>query len=131
MAFFADLVARVYAIDLATGAQKWRVKVDEHPNATVTAQPVYFDGTLYVAVSSLEVVPAADPAYPCCSFRGAVVALDAATGEVKWKSHTISEQPGQVGTNTAGTPIMAPSGAPVWNMPNRLECLAAIFHLVT
>ncbi len=117
MAYFADLVAWVYALDQVTGAEKWRIKVDEHPSATVTGQPVYFDGVLYVTVSSLEVVPAADPKYPCCSFRGAVVALNASTGEVKWKSHTISEQPGPVAVNSAGTPIMAPSGAPIWNSP--------------
>ena len=115
LAFFADLVARVYAVDTATGKEKWRVKVDDHPNATVTAQPVLFDGVLYVSVSSLEVVPAADPAYACCTFRGAVVALDADTGELIWKSHTISEEPQAVSTNSAGTPIMAPSGAPIWN----------------
>lgn len=115
LAFFADLVARVYAIDLSSGEEVWRFKVDDHPNATVTAQPVYYEDTLYVSVSSLEVVPAADPLYPCCSFRGAMVALDAATGAVKWKSHTISKPPVQVGTNAAGTAILAPSGAPVWN----------------
>jgi polyvinyl alcohol dehydrogenase (cytochrome) len=117
LAFFADLVARVYAVDMVTGEVAWRRKVDEHPSATVTAQPVYYEGTLYVTVSSLEVVPAADPGYPCCSFRGSVMALDAATGEVKWKTHTIAEQPGQVGINSAGTPVLAPSGAPVWNSP--------------
>ena len=63
-AYFADLVAWVYRIDAVTGELAWRVKVDDHPNATVTGQPVLYGDRLYVTVSSLEVVPAADPSYP-------------------------------------------------------------------
>ena len=117
LAYFADLVARVYAVDLATGRIVWTTKVDDHPNATTTAQPVLHDGRLYAPVSSLEVVPAADPTYPCCSFRGSVVALDALTGAIEWKSHTIETEPAEVGRNALGTPILAPSGAPIWNSP--------------
>lgn len=116
-AYFADLVAWVYRIDAVSGEFAWKVKVDDHPNATVTGQPVLHGDRLYVTVSSLEVVPAADPAYPCCSFRGSLVAMDARTGEILWKSHTISESPTQVGVNSKGTPILAPSGAPSWNSP--------------
>ena len=39
--------------------------------------------TLYVPVSSLEVTSAADPAYECCSFRGAVAALTEVGGRVQ------------------------------------------------
>jgi len=117
LGYFSDLVARVYAIDLETGRLAWVRKVDDHPNATATAQPVLHDGRVYQPVSSLEVVPAADPTYPCCSFRGSVVALDAATGDLRWKSYTIPETPAEVGRNARGTPILAPSGSPVWNSP--------------
>lgn len=117
LGYFADLVARVYAIDLVTGELVWVRKVDDHPNATVTAQPVLFDGRVYAPVSSLEVVPAAEPAYPCCSFRGSIVALDAGDGTQLWRSYTIREAPREVGVNRAGTPMLAPSGAPVWNTP--------------
>ena len=115
--YFADLLARVYAVNLETGAELWAVKVDDHPNATVTAQPVLYKNTVYVTVSSLEVVPAADPDYACCTFRGAVVALDANTGEQLWKTHTIAEEPRPVGVTRMGTAIIAPSGAPSWNSP--------------
>jgi len=117
LAYFADLVARVYAVDVTTGRAAWVRKVDEDPHATVTAQPALHDGRLYVPVSSREVMSAGDPAYPCCSFRGSVVALDAATGEPRWRNHPIAETPRQVGTNAAGTPVFAPSGAAVWNTP--------------
>jgi polyvinyl alcohol dehydrogenase (cytochrome) len=117
LAFFADLIARVYAVDATTGELAWVTKVDDHPNATVTGAPVLYQGRLYVPVSSLEVTSAADPHYPCCSFRGSVLALDAASGRVIWKTHTIDEPPSEVGKSSVGTPILAPSGAPVWNSP--------------
>jgi polyvinyl alcohol dehydrogenase (cytochrome) len=117
LAYFADLIARVYAVDATTGELAWVAKVDDHPNATVTGAPVLHDGRLYVPVSSLEVTSAADPKYPCCSFRGSVIALDAASGKTAWKAWTIDETPREVGRTTAGTAVLAPSGAPVWNSP--------------
>ena len=116
--YFADVIAHAYALDARTGRPLWSVKVDEHPNATVTGTPSYHDGALYVPVSSLEVTSAADPKYECCRFRGAVVALDAASGAQRWKAYTISEQPHAVRTTSAGTRVLAPSGAPVWNSPS-------------
>lgn len=115
--YFADLLARVYAINLITGKLVWMTKVDDHPNATTTAQPVLYNNRVYATVSSLEVVPAADPEYACCSFRGSVVALDAGTGAINWKSYTIREKPVKAGVNSIGTLILAPSGAPSWNSP--------------
>jgi polyvinyl alcohol dehydrogenase (cytochrome) len=117
LAYFADLIARVYAVDATTGKLAWVAKADDHPNATVTGAPVLYQGRLYVPVSSLEVTSAADARYPCCSFRGSVVALDAASGQAIWKTYTIDEPPAEVGRTAAGTPILAPSGAPVWNSP--------------
>jgi polyvinyl alcohol dehydrogenase (cytochrome) len=116
-AYFADLIARVYALDLLTGELLWMKKVDDHPTATGTAQPVLHDGVVYQPVSSLEVVPAIEPDYECCTFRGSIVALDAASGELIWKSYTIVKAAGKTGETAAGTAILSPSGAPVWNTP--------------
>lgn len=115
--YFGDVLARAYALDMRTGAEVWVTKVDDHSSATITGSPALHAGRLYVPVSSLEVTAPADPAYPCCSFRGAVAALDAATGQPIWKSHTIPEEPTEQGKTSAGTPILGPSGAPVWNSP--------------
>ncbi|MFT5133760.1 MAG: polyvinyl alcohol dehydrogenase (cytochrome) [Gammaproteobacteria bacterium] len=117
VAYFADLIARVYAVNLETGELLWVKKIDDHPTATTTAQPVLYKGVVYQPVSSLEEAAAAEPSYSCCSFRGSLVALDAQTGEQKWKSYTIPETPVQVGVTSIGTPIFAPSGAPIWNSP--------------
>ncbi|MEM6852606.1 MAG: PQQ-binding-like beta-propeller repeat protein, partial [Pseudomonadota bacterium] len=116
--YFGDFLGRAYAVDAFTGAEVWRTDIDDHPNATITGSPTLGDGQLFVPVSSLEVTSAADPAYPCCSFRGAVVALDAETGAVNWKFHTVPEPPQKVAETSLGTPILGPSGAPVWTSPN-------------
>ncbi len=115
--FFADVISHAYAVDARDGKLLWSAKVDSHPNATVTGTPAYDAGTVYVPVSSLEVTTAADPKYPCCKFRGAVVALDAASGKERWRAHTILEEPQPVRRTAAGTQVFAPSGAPVWTSP--------------
>lgn len=115
-AYFGDILGRIYAVDALTGKELWRHRVDDHPSATITGAPVYFNGALYVGVSSLEEATA-DPAYACCTFRGSVVAYDAASGKERWKRFTIDEAPHEAGVTRAGTKIFAPSGAAVWNTP--------------
>ena len=115
--FFGDFNANVYALDAASGAEIWRRDVDMHPGARITGAPVLHDGRLYVPVSSLEELLAADPEYPCCTFRGSVAALDAATGESIWRSFTIPETPRPRGRNPDGFFLMGPAGAAVWSAP--------------
>jgi polyvinyl alcohol dehydrogenase (cytochrome) len=115
--YFGDLLARVYAVKARTGELIWSARADDHRDATLTGAPALVSGRLYVPVSSLEVVAALSPEYSCCTFRGSVVALDAETGEQIWKTYTIDDEPSDAGTTSAGTKILAPSGAPVWTSP--------------
>ncbi len=115
--YFGDVLGNVYGLDAATGALQFRVRVDDHPNATITGTPTLHEQTLYVPVSALEVSLAIDPAYPCCTFRGSVVALDAASGAQRWKTFTIEQTPTVQRENSAGTPMYGPSGAVIWNSP--------------
>ncbi len=115
--YFGDVLGSLYSLDALSGKLRWRQKLDDHPNATLTGTPAYRNGVLYAPVSSLEVVNAVDPKYACCTFRGSVVALDAWSGERRWKSYTITEKPKPVAMTANGTRIFAPSGAPVWNSP--------------
>lgn len=112
--FFGDILGNVYAIDAVTGGLVWRDRPDDHPSLTITAAPVLHEGRLYVPLSALEVTAAANPEYACCTFRGGIAAYDAASGEKLWVTHTIAEEPREVGKNNIGTPRIAPSGAPVW-----------------
>lgn len=116
-AYFGDIVGTVYAVDAQSGALLWKDHPDPHPNATITGTPTLHDGALYVPVSSLEEARPNDPSYVCCTFRGSVVAYDAASGRHRWQSFTIAEKPVEAGRNAAGTPVLAPSGAAVWNSP--------------
>ncbi|NRB48992.1 MAG: PQQ-binding-like beta-propeller repeat protein [Saprospiraceae bacterium] len=115
--FFGDFKANIYSFDLASKTLDWKVKVDEHPVATITGSLNLFEDRLYVPISSGEVISAMDSTYACCTFRGAVVALDAASGQQIWKQYTIAETPREQGKTKNGVPILAPSGAPVWSSP--------------
>ena len=116
-AYFGDQHAQAYAIDAATGALLWKVRVEEHPAAMITGAPALYEGRLYVPDSSYEEVTGAGVKYECCKFRGAVTALDAATGKRIWKTYTIAEEPHPVRKNKQGTQLWGPSGAGVWSSP--------------
>ncbi|PEQ12844.1 pyrrolo-quinoline quinone [Novosphingobium sp. PC22D] len=109
LVYFGDLRGNVYALHAFTGEPAWTIDADEHPAAVITAAPALYDGTLYVGVSSLEEASAAVPGYPCCTFRGSILALDAATGRQKWRKWMIDEPKPQ-----AGGKFMGPAGMPVW-----------------
>ncbi len=129
-AYFGDLRANVYAVDASTGALLWKVKVEDHVTARITGAPTLWNGRLYVPVSSLEEGPGARPDYPCCSFRGSVVALDAATGRRVWKTYTIPEEPKVVGKNAAGTPLWKPAGAAIWASPT-IDAARGLLYVAT
>ncbi len=116
-AFFGDLKGNVYAVDAATGTLVWTRRVDDHALARITASPVMYQDRLYVSVASLEEGAGTSPRYQCCTFRGSVVALRAATGDVAWKTYTIAEPPSPTRVSPAGVQMHGPSGAGVWNTP--------------
>ena len=117
LVYFGDTAANVYALEITTGAQRWRRSVETHSLARATGSPTLYDGRLYVPTSSYEEAQGADPLYGCCTFRGSVTALDAATGTVVWKTYTIPSEPQRRGTSTAGVPLWGPSGAAIWSAP--------------
>lgn len=117
IAYFGDQVANVYAVDAVSGDLVWKRRADEYPGSTMTAAPTLAGDSLYVATSSAEEVLGANPKYECCKFRGGVAALDAATGEIRWKSVTIPEEPKPVRKNKIGVQLYGPSGAGVWSSP--------------
>jgi len=119
MVFFGDRSANVYALDASTGQALWQVEVDDHQAAILTGAPQYINlendpvaHRLIIPVSSGEEGIAAVPTYPCCSFQGSVVSLNALTGEVVWLTPTIQEP---VRTMTENS--MGPSGGAIWSAP--------------
>ena len=116
-AYFGDLRGNVYALDAATGKALWIVSADPHPLAAVTGSPILFKGRLYVPLASREEAAGGGPDYPCCTFRGSIVALDADTGKQVWKTHIISDEPKPTKKNSRGVQLYAPSGAGIWDTP--------------
>ncbi|WP_299081404.1 PQQ-binding-like beta-propeller repeat protein [uncultured Paraglaciecola sp.] len=113
---FGDLEGSAHAIDVQTGKLLWSTKVHPSPLAVVTGSVIADGSKVYVPVSSLEIIPAARADYECCSFRGAVVALDIKTGKKVWTSYTVDE-PKPTYKSSVGTQQHGPSGAPVWSGP--------------
>jgi polyvinyl alcohol dehydrogenase (cytochrome) len=115
--YFGDVSGRVYALDATTGEQLWTTRADDHPMARITGAPVLYLNRLYVPVSSTEEGSAADPRYPCCTFRGSIAALDAITGKKLWQADTIAQTPRSTRKNSQGMQLWGPSGAAIWSTP--------------
>jgi polyvinyl alcohol dehydrogenase (cytochrome) len=114
--FFGDGHAYVHAVDAQTGRQLWRVRVDEHPVARITAGLKYHEGRVYVPVSGSEEFSAGNIDYPCCTSRGALVALDANTGKQIWATYNVGE-PKPWKKNPNGVQLYGPSAGGIWAAP--------------
>jgi polyvinyl alcohol dehydrogenase (cytochrome) len=120
--------ARIFAADRLTGKPLWTTVVDTHPTAIITSSPTVYNGVAYVGISSSEEgAPAFVPGYPCCTFRGAVVALDAGTGRLLWKTYTVP-------SNNDGGDVNVPggySGAAVWGSSPAIDPRLGLLYIGT
>ena len=114
---------RIYAVDAATGALKWRYPAEQQLNATIKGSPLVSDGKLYVGASdgNLYAINAETGRYLWAyatrgAIRGSPVmadgviyvgsdddslhAIDSATGEPKWGGAF------RTGDDVAMTPIV-------------------------
>ncbi len=115
--WFGDDKGAVTALDATTGKVIWKTQVDSHPLAQITGAPQLVGGRLYVPMSSREEGAGIDDRYPCCTFRGSISALDAATGKEIWKSYTVGEPAKVFKKNAAGADLMGPAGVSSWTAP--------------
>src|SRR5262249_32527353 len=86
-------------------------------NAHITGAPLLYRVRIYAPVSSFEETAVRDDKYECCKFRGSLVALDAYTGKIIWKSYTVEEPPRPFKKNSAGTQMYGPAGGAIWSTP--------------
>jgi polyvinyl alcohol dehydrogenase (cytochrome) len=115
--FFGDSSGYLYGLDAATGKQLWKLALDDHPAAKATSSPVFYQGKLFVGVSSLEEALSVSPGYVCCTFRGSVSAIQAKDGKVVWKTHMIEGEAKPQPKTKRGSAAMGPSGIGVWTAP--------------
>ena len=115
-AYFGDGEANLYALDAETGKMAWRLNVGGHRSARITGAPQFYRGILYVPVASNEELSAGDPDYPCCTFRGSVVAVNSVTGQVIWRGYAIAEEPHESKPGESHAKF-TPAGAAIWDTP--------------
>ena len=115
--FFGDTNGNVYSLSAANGTVLWKAHPESHQAARITGSPLLVGSRLYVPISSGEEGAAADPKYPCCTFRGSVVALDANSGKKIWQSYTIERAAQPTHKTASGVQFYGPSGAAVWSSP--------------
>jgi polyvinyl alcohol dehydrogenase (cytochrome) len=114
--FFGDGHANVFALDAQTGRQLWKVRVDDHVVARITASVRYHEGRVYVPISGSEEFTAGHKDYPCCTARGGVAALDANTGKQVWKTY-IADEPKPWKKNDNGVQLYGPATGGIWDAP--------------
>src|SRR5215217_7376771 len=107
----------VRALAAMSGKELWSVRVDDHRLGRITGAPTLYNGVLYVPTSSAEENMFNTANYRCCTFRGAVAAVDAKTGKLLWKTYVIDEPAKPTRLNKAGGQMFGPAGAAIWSAP--------------
>lgn len=115
--FFTDWTKAAVALDVHTGKQLWKTVIDDQPGVQMTGSPTYYDGVLYAPISSGTEAFAMSDQWECCKFRGALVALDAVTGKILWKTYTTQTKPAPFRINRLGQQMWGPSGGAIWSAP--------------
>jgi polyvinyl alcohol dehydrogenase (cytochrome) len=85
---------RLLALSLSNGATRWDTVLTNQPQSSVFGSPVFFHGSVYIGTSG----PNNDDSHA----RGSVVAVDQATGSIRWQTFTVPPQS---------------DGAAVWSTP--------------
>jgi polyvinyl alcohol dehydrogenase (cytochrome) len=85
--------AWLLAISAANGDLLWKTQLESpanDPMALITASPAVSGGVVYTGVASNQEGAAAFvPGFVCCNARGSVVAVNASTGAIQWKTYTV------------------------------------------
>jgi polyvinyl alcohol dehydrogenase (cytochrome) len=119
--------ARVFAVNRLTGKLLWSTKVDSFAGSIITSSPVVHAGVAYLGISSTEEGLALQPGYQCCVFRGAVVALNARTGRILWKTYTVPSNNNGSDTNLTGYY----SGNAVWGSSPVVDPARGLLYIGT
>jgi quinohemoprotein ethanol dehydrogenase len=108
LVFISQLNGEQVALDQMTGKVKWATPVVKPGEGyTITSAPLYYNNLVYVGGSGGEY-----------GIRGRLTALDAETGEIKWRFYTVPG-PGEFGNETwpQDNDAWKRGGAGIWNTP--------------
>lgn len=128
--YFGDDLASVTAVDAETGTQLWSVRIEDNVLSRVTGSPSVHDGVVYVPLSSIEDPMTHVGTHVCCTSRGGVAALDAATGKRLWQQHHISESPKALPPDASGKPRFGPAGAATY-VPLAIDAPRGVLYAST
>jgi len=110
LAYYGTADARVYAVNTLTGTGVWTIQLgNPDAGAFIWSSPLLANGKVYIGLASHD-------DHPCV--RGAVFALDAATGKVDWTHYMV--QAGALGgsvwssltANPSAHEVIATTGNP-------------------
>jgi len=85
--YVSDGAGFLHARDQASGRPIWSVQLESHANVHLFSSPVLVDGRIVIGVSGFELMMKRKD----FTFRGSVVAVDAATGRELWRVWTTQD----------------------------------------
>jgi polyvinyl alcohol dehydrogenase (cytochrome) len=97
----AVLGPNMLGIDATTGALRWATQIHPDSHAAMTGSPVLVGDTVITGISANGAGGAG------ATFRGAIVALNAQTGAILWRSYSLPDN-GGVPTGYAGATMFSP-----------------------
>lgn len=97
--------AEVFALDAATGDERWRVRLTNHPYEGIDMAPAVYDSTVYIST-----IAGNTRGFNQGGTRGVLYALEAATGATLWSFDTTTD-------NLWGNPRIN-SGGGLWYPPS-------------
>ena len=115
--YYGDGHANIFAVNAQDGRLLWKTRVDSHVVARITAGLRYYNGKVFVPVSSSEEFSSGTADYPCCTSRGSLVAIDANTGKIAWKTWVVPGDLKPTKIQSNGVVLYGPGGGGVWNSP--------------
>src|SRR5262245_23830709 len=90
--FYSDWTKAAVAIDADTGAELWKTQIETETGVQMTGAPTLYNNILLVPISTGNEAFATNDNYECCRFIGSLVALDAVTGKLLWKTYTTPQK---------------------------------------
>lgn len=115
--YFSDWSQSAAALDAETGELIWKTQIEDQPGVQMTGSPTLYESILLVPISSGNEAFATNDDYECCKFIGSLVALDAYTGEIRWKTYTTDQPNLPYRLNSKGQQMWGPAGGSIWSAP--------------